>query len=357
MAYRITAECIRCGACDTDCPNQAIGEGDDIFTVDPEACTECFGSYDAAKCVEVCPVNAVVADRDHPDSYETLLARFRKRHPGQIPAAGLLLEQDKNKPVIALVADGSSDASGQAALGGLDDLIRETFPGYDVVWAVQALYMIRALKGRGQTTYFPRQVPLLLADELLVKLAAAGRKRVALQLFMTGESNFSKNAIQADTLGMDVKYGLPFLSASAPENRQKCAASLASVFGDGTETATVLVGHGSDRNFEYNEWFVGIDKYLRESHKNVFLGTLHGPPGSDGIVADVLASGCKKVRFVSLMMSRGGHMPLDVVNPENPDAWASRIGLPAETVDNFSENAALREHFLTGILALLEQFA
>ena len=50
-------------------------------------------------------------------------------------------------------------------------------------------------------------------------------------------------------------------------------------------------------------------------------------------------------------------MPLDVVNPENPDAWASRIGLPAETVDNFSENAALREHFLTGILALLEQFA
>ena len=31
MAYKITDECILCGACETECPNEAISEGDDLF--------------------------------------------------------------------------------------------------------------------------------------------------------------------------------------------------------------------------------------------------------------------------------------------------------------------------------------
>ncbi len=34
MAYFIAEGCISCGACEPDCPNQAISEGDDIFVID-----------------------------------------------------------------------------------------------------------------------------------------------------------------------------------------------------------------------------------------------------------------------------------------------------------------------------------
>jgi cobalamin biosynthesis Co2+ chelatase CbiK len=214
--------------------------------------------------------------------------------------------------------------------------------------------MIVGLKFKGQTTQFKRAVPLMLATDLLKRLAAAGRKKIAMQLFMSGESNFSKDAIKADKLGMDVKYGLPFLAAAHPENELKLIKSLEPVLGN-AETASVLVGHGSDKDFEYNEWFINIDKHLRKNYKNSFLGTIHGPPGTD-FVDSVKASGCKKARFVSLMMSRGGHMPLDIVNDKNPKSWSNLVGLPAEPVDSFSTNPALREYFASSIKSLLAQF-
>ena len=34
MATMITEECINCGACEPECPNEAISEGDDIYVID-----------------------------------------------------------------------------------------------------------------------------------------------------------------------------------------------------------------------------------------------------------------------------------------------------------------------------------
>ncbi len=36
MAYLITDECISCGACEPECPNAAIVEGETIYDVLPE---------------------------------------------------------------------------------------------------------------------------------------------------------------------------------------------------------------------------------------------------------------------------------------------------------------------------------
>ena len=43
MATYITEECINCGACEPECPNEAISEGEDIYVIDPKLCTECVG--------------------------------------------------------------------------------------------------------------------------------------------------------------------------------------------------------------------------------------------------------------------------------------------------------------------------
>ncbi len=56
MATYITEDCINCGACEPECPNEAISEGDEIYVIDPELCTECVGFYDHEACQAVCPV-------------------------------------------------------------------------------------------------------------------------------------------------------------------------------------------------------------------------------------------------------------------------------------------------------------
>ena len=86
MAYKITDECIACGACEAECPNEAITEGDEFYNIEPAKCTECAGFYDSQQCADVCPVESCVPDPDHVETQDQLLLKFRDLHPGQEPA-------------------------------------------------------------------------------------------------------------------------------------------------------------------------------------------------------------------------------------------------------------------------------
>ena len=46
-------ECILCGACEAECPYEAISEKDGSMWIDPAIC------QDAGDCVDVCPVDAI----------------------------------------------------------------------------------------------------------------------------------------------------------------------------------------------------------------------------------------------------------------------------------------------------------
>ncbi|MEN9444087.1 MAG: hypothetical protein RIS47_977 [Bacteroidota bacterium] len=52
MAYVISDDCTACGACMSECPVDAISEGD-IYSIDPSLCTDC------GACADVCPVEAI----------------------------------------------------------------------------------------------------------------------------------------------------------------------------------------------------------------------------------------------------------------------------------------------------------
>ncbi len=84
MATTITQECINCGACEPECPNQAISAGDDIYVINPNLCTECVGFHNYEACQAVCPVECCVPDPNNTESEETLLDRARKLHPAQV---------------------------------------------------------------------------------------------------------------------------------------------------------------------------------------------------------------------------------------------------------------------------------
>ena len=82
MALLITDECINCDVCEPACPNDAISEGDDIYVINPDLCTECVGHFDEPQCVEICPVDCIPNDPNHVESQSDLLAKY-KRITGQ----------------------------------------------------------------------------------------------------------------------------------------------------------------------------------------------------------------------------------------------------------------------------------
>ena len=85
MAYKISDECISCGACEPECPNQAISEGSTTYVINPDRCTECIGSSASSRCAEVCPVDACAGDPARKESKDQLLAKWRTLHPGETP--------------------------------------------------------------------------------------------------------------------------------------------------------------------------------------------------------------------------------------------------------------------------------
>ncbi len=114
MAITITDECINCGACEPECPNNAIYEGgvewavadgtsvtgfyileggkeiaadaqnapvaDDYYFIVADKCTECKGFHDEPQCAAVCPVDCCVPDEDRVETDEVLLDRKARLH-------------------------------------------------------------------------------------------------------------------------------------------------------------------------------------------------------------------------------------------------------------------------------------
>lgn len=109
MAIIITDECINCGACEPECPNNAIYEGAaewrysdgtsltgsittlngdniiaddaiepidmDVYYIAPDKCTECVGFHEEPQCAAVCPVDCCIDDPDYRESEDELLAK------------------------------------------------------------------------------------------------------------------------------------------------------------------------------------------------------------------------------------------------------------------------------------------
>ncbi len=76
MALLITDECINCDVCEPVCPNKAIYQGEMIFEINPDLCTECVGHFDQPQCVSVCPVDCIPVNPGHIETKEQLLQKY-----------------------------------------------------------------------------------------------------------------------------------------------------------------------------------------------------------------------------------------------------------------------------------------
>ncbi len=82
MALYITEDCINCDVCEPECPNEAIFQGEEIYEIDASRCTECVGHFGVSQCVEICPVDCILVDQEHPESRDELVAKFHLLNPG-----------------------------------------------------------------------------------------------------------------------------------------------------------------------------------------------------------------------------------------------------------------------------------
>lgn len=82
MSLLINDECINCDVCEPECPNSAITQGDEIYEIDPNLCTECIGHFDEPQCIEVCPVDCILPDPDNEESNDTLQLKYEKLTAG-----------------------------------------------------------------------------------------------------------------------------------------------------------------------------------------------------------------------------------------------------------------------------------
>jgi ferredoxin len=113
MAIMITDECINCGACEPECPNNAIYEpgvewayadgtsltgsieiggesvdaeapnepvSDEVYYIVTNKCTECVGFHEEPQCAAVCPVDCCVPDPDHEETEDELLGKKALMH-------------------------------------------------------------------------------------------------------------------------------------------------------------------------------------------------------------------------------------------------------------------------------------
>ena len=78
MALLITDECINCDVCEPACPNDAIYEGEDIYEINPDLCTECVGHFDEPQCVVICPIDCIPYDPNHVETQSDLMAKYKR---------------------------------------------------------------------------------------------------------------------------------------------------------------------------------------------------------------------------------------------------------------------------------------
>ena len=83
MSLFITDECINCDVCEQECPNDAIYQGEEIYEINPNLCTQCVGHYDEPQCQQVCPVDCILVDEEHPETPEQLQEKYERLVAGK----------------------------------------------------------------------------------------------------------------------------------------------------------------------------------------------------------------------------------------------------------------------------------
>ena len=78
MSLMITDECINCDVCEPVCPNEAIYQGQEIYEISSDLCTECVGHFDTPQRVDICPIDCIPLNPEVTETQEQLLEKYHQ---------------------------------------------------------------------------------------------------------------------------------------------------------------------------------------------------------------------------------------------------------------------------------------
>jgi ferredoxin len=64
--------------CEPACPNSAIFQGEVLYEINPNLCTECVGHFDKPQCQEVCPIDCIPFNPEVVETKEQLLKKYQQ---------------------------------------------------------------------------------------------------------------------------------------------------------------------------------------------------------------------------------------------------------------------------------------
>lgn len=220
--------------------------------------------------------------------------------------------KDGDKLAILMVHFGTTHADTRAlTIDALNAKVQAAFPDVELREAYTSRIIIKRLADRG----VQKQNPLVA----LKQLAADGYTHILVQgsVIIDGVEMESlvRNVNEVLSLFKDIRIGDPLLYK--PHDYEKVIKAITK--NQNSNTAYIWVGHGTyDAS---TAQYAMLDYMLKaKGFKNNIVGTVEGYPGFDDALAQLKASGLKKVELVPFMFVAGEHAKNDI----NGD-WKERL--------------------------------
>ncbi len=130
------------------------------------------------------------------------------------------------------------------------------------------------------------------------------------------------------SLGMRIEYGGTLMHRWSQVER--CLKSIEGEFLPPDKGCNIIVAHGSPLTFVgSNTTYIGLDRYIRNRYRNVFVGTVEGILSREEVLSHAKACLPKRVRFIPFMYVAGDHIMNDIMgrkpNEEGIPSWSMEM--------------------------------
>lgn len=205
-------------------------------------------------------------------------------------------------PIPIVIAAFGTTTKTLASYDFLDARIKGHFPDHEVLWAWSSRMVKDKVIGQQQTISSPHEV----LDQLYRHHSSWA---VVQSLHLLGGHEFSRLVEETEQSAIRTSIGLPLLSS--PEDFQALCTCLMPLINGHPDQAILLVGHGTD----HPAWsaYPALQYFMRRHFgPRIFIGVIEGCPASAEVIADITASGYKKICIIPLLLVAGMHFHRDL---------------------------------------------
>jgi sirohydrochlorin cobaltochelatase len=217
----------------------------------------------------------------------------------------------------------------------MDNIIREEFPGHEILWAFSSRLVRDRLRHK-------KKIEFRHPHEVLQALSEKGHAWAVVQsMHLLGGHEFFRMLEEVNPLPIRTSIGLPLFSSYEDYQQLARALGFAEAIAEGE--ALVLVGHGTD----HPSWstYLALENILREIYgSRIFVGVVEGHPSQEQVVKAVTRAGVSKVRLIPLMIVAGVHFIEDLCGAE--DSWQAAFEAAGVEVTVESQGIGTKEEVI-----------